>query len=202
MLLGLRIGDPHDELLGAWLAKESVRDIYLTDDAAEAVTLVDKAIAGCADDEVEEIRSLAKTLSSWRNEIVAHHHSGASNGPTEGLNLLVKKVKRLSVTASGSSRTTASGCSFTPAVSLGPASLHRHVSELGLPTQTRRASFVRAVSQRSRFRASRHIASARLTHSAPPCLSRPRNAGISLCPLSCRLICTNPVASKRAVRSS
>ncbi len=31
MLLGLRRGDPHDELLGAWLAKESVRDIYLTE---------------------------------------------------------------------------------------------------------------------------------------------------------------------------
>ena len=33
VLLGLRHGDPHDELLGAWLAKESVRDVYLTEDA-------------------------------------------------------------------------------------------------------------------------------------------------------------------------
>ncbi len=94
MLLGLRVGDPHDETLGAWLAKESVRDIYLTDDPADAATLVDKAIAGCRGDDVEEIRSLGNTLSSWRAEIIAHHHSGASNGPTEGLNLLVKKVKR------------------------------------------------------------------------------------------------------------
>jgi len=94
LLLGLRVGDPHDELLGAWLAKESVRDIYLTDDPGDAATLVDKAIAGCAADEVEEIRSLANTLSSWRSEIIAHHLTGASNGPTEGLNLLVKKVKR------------------------------------------------------------------------------------------------------------
>jgi transposase len=94
MLLGLRVGDPHDELLGAWLAKESVRDIYLTDDVKVAATLVDKAIAGCTADEVEEIRSLGKTLASWRTEILNHHHSGASNGPTEGLNLCVKKVKR------------------------------------------------------------------------------------------------------------
>ena len=36
VLLGLRIGDPHDEVLGAWLAKESVRDIYLTDNPAAA----------------------------------------------------------------------------------------------------------------------------------------------------------------------
>ena len=31
VLLGPRVGDPHDEVLGAWLAKESVRDVYLTD---------------------------------------------------------------------------------------------------------------------------------------------------------------------------
>ena len=94
VLLGLRLGDPHDEVLGSWLAKENVRDIYLTDDPAIAATLVDKAIAGCVADEVEEIRSLGNTLSSWRTEIVAHHRTGASNGPTEGLNLAVKKVKR------------------------------------------------------------------------------------------------------------
>ncbi len=94
MLLGLRIGDPRDEVLGAWLAKESVRDVYLADAPAEAATLVDKAIAGCGEDDVEEIRSLGRTLSAWRSEILAHHETGASNGPTEGLNLCVKRVKR------------------------------------------------------------------------------------------------------------
>ena len=94
LLLGLRVGDPADEVLGAWLAKESVRDVYLADSPSEAATLLDKAIAGCAADDVEEIRSLGRTLASWRDEILAHHHTGASNGPTEGLNLLVKKVKR------------------------------------------------------------------------------------------------------------
>jgi len=94
MLLGLRAGDPDDEVLGAWLAKESVRDVYLTDDVAEAAVLLDKAIAGCLADEVEEIRSLGSTLRSWRKEILEHHRTGASNGPTEGFNLLIKKVKR------------------------------------------------------------------------------------------------------------
>jgi transposase len=94
MLLGLRVGDPDDEVLGAWLAKESVRDIYLTEDPADAALLIDKAIAGCTTDDVEEIRSLGRTLASWRSEILEHHNTGASNGPTEGLNLLVKKVKR------------------------------------------------------------------------------------------------------------
>jgi transposase len=94
MLLGLRFGDPHDEVLGAWLAKESVRDLYLTDDPDQAATLLDKTIVGCNADEVDEIRSLGKTLRAWRAEILAHHDTGASNGPTEGLNLCVKRVKR------------------------------------------------------------------------------------------------------------
>ena len=36
----------------------------------------------------------ALALARWRTEILNHHRTGASNGPTEGLNLLVKKVKR------------------------------------------------------------------------------------------------------------
>lgn len=94
MLLGLRIGDPADEVLGAWLAKESVRDIYLTDRPDAAAVLIDKAITGCLHDDVDEIQTLGGTLRRWRSEILAHHTTGASNGPTEGLNLLVKKVKR------------------------------------------------------------------------------------------------------------
>jgi transposase len=94
MLLGLRVGDPHDEVLGGWLAKESVRDVYLSADPNEAKLLLDKAIAGCLADTVEEIMSLATTLKKWRTEILAYHDTGASNGPTEGLNLCVKKVKR------------------------------------------------------------------------------------------------------------
>ena len=94
LLLGLRIGDPNNEVHGAWLAKESVRDIYLTDDPNQAEVLLDKAITGCLEDKVPEIRSLGRTLKRWRNEILNHHLTGASNGPTEGLNLCVKKVKR------------------------------------------------------------------------------------------------------------
>lgn len=94
MLLGLRVGDPDDEVLAAWLAKESVRDIYLADDPDQAALLIDKAIVACTQDDVDEIRSLGATLARWREEILAHHRTGASNGPTEGLNLCVKKVKR------------------------------------------------------------------------------------------------------------
>ena len=94
MLLEMRLGDPDGDVTGAWCAKESVRDIYLTDNRADAELLLDKAIEGCRTDWVKEIRSLGGTLARWRTEILNHHATGASNGPTEGLNLLIKKVKR------------------------------------------------------------------------------------------------------------
>lgn len=94
MLLGLRAGDPHDEVLGAWLAKESTRDVYVTEDPDKAAVLLDKAIRGCLEDDVAEIQSLGRTLTNWRSEILEHHRTGASNGPTEALNLCVKRVKR------------------------------------------------------------------------------------------------------------
>jgi transposase len=79
MLLGTRLGDPDQEVLGAWLAKESVRDVYLTNRVEEAETLLDKAIEGCRLDPVGEVRSLGNTLARWRPEILNHHRTGASN---------------------------------------------------------------------------------------------------------------------------
>ena len=94
MLLGLRVGDPNDEVLGAWLAKESVRDVYLAASWRDARVLLDKTIDGCLTDDVPEIVSLGKTLKSWRREILAHHSTGASNGPTEGLNGKIRTLTR------------------------------------------------------------------------------------------------------------
>ena len=85
MLLSLRTGDPNHEVVGAWLAKESVRDVYLAANYDDAAVALDKAIVGCQADEVAEIRSLGNTLASWQTEILARHSTGASNGPTEGL---------------------------------------------------------------------------------------------------------------------
>ncbi len=38
---------------------------------------------------------MARTLKCWRGQILAWHSTGASNGPTEGLNSIIKKVKRV-----------------------------------------------------------------------------------------------------------
>ena len=71
-----------------------MRDLYLAATPADAATLLDKAIVGCSVDDVAEVRALGKTLGSWRAEILAHHDTDASNGPTKGLNLCLKNVKR------------------------------------------------------------------------------------------------------------
>jgi transposase len=95
LMEALRVGDPGDEVLGAWLAKEAMRSVYLVDDPAEATVLLDNVIEACKADHVAEIRTMGKTLSRWRTEILNHHRTGgASNGPTEGQNFCAKQVKR------------------------------------------------------------------------------------------------------------
>ena len=90
-----RDGDPDGEVQDCWVAKEKVRDIYLTDDPTIAAVALDDAIAWCtAAESGPELRRLAKTLRRWRTEILAHHTTGASNGPVEAANLTIKQVKR------------------------------------------------------------------------------------------------------------
>jgi transposase len=90
-----RDGDPDGEVFDCWFAKETVRDIYLTDDVVEAERALDEAIDWCtAPESGPELRRLAKTLRRWREQILAHHTTGASNGPVEAANLMIKQVKR------------------------------------------------------------------------------------------------------------
>jgi transposase len=91
----LRDGDPAGEVRDCWVAKEKVRDVYLTDDPDLAAQRLDEAITWCLEPESgPELRRLVKTLRRWRREILAHHTTGASNGPVEAANLLIKQVKR------------------------------------------------------------------------------------------------------------
>jgi transposase len=94
LMAALRVGDPFDEVLGAWLAKEAVRAVYAEPDPEVAAVLLDHVIAACASDVVPEIRTMGHTLSRWHEEILNHHRTGASNGPTEGMNFCAKQVKR------------------------------------------------------------------------------------------------------------
>ena len=91
----LAAGDPRDEVVSTWIAKEHVREVYAVDDIVAATELLDAVIEECTNSEVKELRRLGKTLTRWRTEILAHHTAGDSNGPTEAMNLLIKNIKRV-----------------------------------------------------------------------------------------------------------
>lgn len=91
---GLDRGDRLDQVLDCWLVKEKVRDVYLTDDPELAAQRLDDAITFTAESRVLEVKTLGKSLVRWRTAILAHHTTGASNGPTEAVNLTIKSVKR------------------------------------------------------------------------------------------------------------
>ena len=71
--------------------------MYAVETRAEATRCLDAFLGECRESSVPELRRLAKPISRWRNEILAHHTTGASNGPTEAVKLVVKKVIRVSV---------------------------------------------------------------------------------------------------------
>jgi len=92
----LRAGDPNRELYDTWVAKECLRDLYtLAAEPALAADWLDQLIGDLADSPVVELRGMARTLRRWRDHILAWHATGASNGPAEAVNLLIKKIKRV-----------------------------------------------------------------------------------------------------------
>ena len=92
----LAAGDPRGEVKLTWHAKEVVRQIYDHADPVLAEAWVDEIIRDFADREMPlEVRRLGRTIKRWRDQIVAWHRSHVSNGPTEAINNLVKRVKRV-----------------------------------------------------------------------------------------------------------
>jgi transposase len=97
LLAGLDAGDTADEQLArTWVAAQDLRLIYQTGDRARAAAALYRWLAYCADAEIPELSRLARTIDSWRSELLAYFDTdGVSNGPTEAINLLIKKIKRV-----------------------------------------------------------------------------------------------------------
>jgi transposase len=91
----LLVGDPDGEVAAAYLAKELLREVYAASNAHVARWRLDRFYAQCTTSEVRECRRLARTIRSWEAEVMAFHTTGASNGITEGINLMIKKIKRV-----------------------------------------------------------------------------------------------------------
>jgi hypothetical protein len=96
-LLGLLgAGDPHGEVRMAWHSKEVVRSIYEIADPDLAEEFVDRLGVDLQDESCPpEVRQLGRTIVRWRTQIAAWHRSRVSNGPTEAMNNLIKRVKRV-----------------------------------------------------------------------------------------------------------
>jgi transposase len=96
-LLGLlAAGDPRGEVKTAWHAKEMIRQIYTHTDADLAEVFVTRLGHDLQDDSCPpEVNSLGRTLLRWKDQIVAWHRGHVTNGPTEAVNNLIKRVKRV-----------------------------------------------------------------------------------------------------------
>ena len=95
LLDALALGDPDGEVVAAYLAKELLREVYGTTSVRVARRRLDVFRRHCRDAEVLELARLSKTMRRREHEILGWHRTGMSNGPTEAMNLLIKKVKRV-----------------------------------------------------------------------------------------------------------
>jgi transposase len=92
----LAVGDPFGEATAAWQGKELLRAVYAAADLAAARAALERFYRWCDGVQILELSRLARTVRAWQTEILAWHlTAGCSNGPTEAINLLIKKVKRV-----------------------------------------------------------------------------------------------------------
>lgn len=93
---GLAAGDPDGEVAAVWLARELLVEVYAARDLAHAKRRLIVFFQHAANADIHELTRLATTIDRWRDEVLAFHTtSGASNGPTEAVNLLIEKIRRI-----------------------------------------------------------------------------------------------------------
>jgi transposase len=93
---GLAAGDPAGEVVAAWQGKELLRAVYAASDLARARAALERFYRWSDGVNVAELSRLTRTVRAWEVEILSFHSTkGCSNGPTEAVNLLIKKVKRV-----------------------------------------------------------------------------------------------------------
>jgi len=93
---GLAAGDPDGEIAAVWLGRELLAEVYAVNGLAAAKRRLIVFFQHAADANVPELTRLARTIDRWRDEVLAYHQTGgASNGPTEAVNLLIEKIRRI-----------------------------------------------------------------------------------------------------------
>jgi transposase len=93
---GLAAGDPDDETLEVYCAKEDLRSVYDTTNVLVARQRLAAFYANAESSGVPELVGLARTIRSWESELLAWHTTGGmSNAKTEAVNGLIKRIKRV-----------------------------------------------------------------------------------------------------------
>jgi len=92
----LELGDPGAEVAIAYRVKERLRDFYRTTDLDEARQMLTELQDHCLRRAMPpEIQKLGRTIRNWFDKIANFHLARVSNGPTEALNNLIKRIKRI-----------------------------------------------------------------------------------------------------------
>ena len=92
----LSLGDPGAEVAIAYRVKERLRDFYRCRDPRDAEAMLLELRDHCTKKAMPpEIRRLGRTIRDWFAKIVNFHIARVSNGPTEALNNLIKRIKRI-----------------------------------------------------------------------------------------------------------
>ena len=95
LLAGIEAGDEGGQVAAAWVAAQELRAIYRCRDRDHAAQRLYDWTVTCIDSGVPEIGRLARSITTWRAEFLAYFSAGrVSNGPTEAVNLLIKKILR------------------------------------------------------------------------------------------------------------
>jgi transposase len=80
----------------AWHAKEVVRSIYEITDPDLAEEFVTQLAGDLQDSSCPaEVHALGRTIDRWKMEITNWHKALVTNGPTEAINNLIKRIKRI-----------------------------------------------------------------------------------------------------------
>jgi transposase len=92
----LDLGDPTAEVAIAYRVKERLRDFYRTTDPQEARELLHDLMNRCLLHSMPpEIQKFGRTVKKWFDKICHFQLTRLSNGPTESINNLIKRIKRI-----------------------------------------------------------------------------------------------------------
>jgi transposase len=92
----LELGDPDGYVAIAYRVKERLREFYRTSEPAVAQEMLAELVAHCKKPSMPpELKRLGRSLERWFDKICAYHLEKISNGPTESINNLIKRIKRI-----------------------------------------------------------------------------------------------------------